>query len=81
MDFITAFCLGCFQIRMLGLGLHISPTLVDIIDQSLSSLLELHHHQLMKIADGFHLVSGDKVIIFELFFYSILGLSRCYGLL
>ena len=67
-EFITAFAIGKFELRILGYEVFVSPTQLLALDEEICVAFELHHSRLRSIIDGFHLLDNDKVkIIFTMF--------------
>ena len=64
-EFITAFAIDRFELRILGYEVHVSPTLIEALDESLAVAFESHYKGLTRILDGFHLVEHDKVSLFS----------------
>ena len=60
-DFITAFVLGRFELRILGYEVSVSPTTLLSLDEELCLALETHHDRLRRILEGFHALDSDKV--------------------
>ena len=73
-EFITAFVLGRFELRILGYEVTVSPTALLSLDDELCSAFETHHVRLRRVLDGFHLLDSDKVILFN-FFVNVLVIS------
>ena len=60
-EFITAFVLDHFEIRILGYEVTVSPTVLLNLDEELCLAFETHHGRLRRIIDGFHVLESDKV--------------------
>ena len=60
-EFITAFVLGRFELRILGYEVTVSPTTLLSLDEELCLLFEAHHERFRRIIDGFHTLESDKV--------------------
>lgn len=60
-EFITAFVLDRFEIRILGYEVTVSPTVLLNLDEELCLAFETHHARLRRILDGFHVLESDKV--------------------
>ena len=62
-EFITAFVIRRFEMRILGYELHLSPTMIETIDESLALAFESHYHGLVQVLEGFHLIDTEKVSV------------------
>ena len=62
-EFITAFKLGRFELRLVGYEVIVSPSSLLELDEELCTVFELHHEHFRRILDGFHLLPNDKVCI------------------
>ena len=60
-EFITAFVLDRFEIRILGYEVTVSPTILLNLDEELCLAFETHHDRLRRILDGFHVIETEKV--------------------
>lgn len=60
-EFITAFVMDRFEIRILGYELFVSPSTLASVDEELCVAFEAHHDRLRRINDGFHVLSSNKV--------------------
>ena len=66
-EFITAFTINSFELRILGYGLFLSPTQLGLLDEKLSVAFEVHYERLVRILDGFHVIDPVKVFILHVF--------------
>ena len=71
-EFVTAFKIDRFELRILGYELVMSPTQVGYLDESLVPAFEAHYVELVRVLDGFHVVQSSKVIII-LFYVHVFG--------
>ena len=60
-EFITAFKIESFELRVLGYELFLSPTQLELLDERLSIAFETHYDRLVRVLDGFHVIHLDKV--------------------
>lgn len=61
LDFVTAFRLARFEIRVLGLGVKMSPTSLLSLDQDLCLSFETYYRGLVNVIEGFHFLDSDQV--------------------
>lgn len=67
LDFLTAFRLSRFEIRVLGYEVTVSPTLLAELDVHLCSYFEMYHADLRRVPDGFHFLDSCEVSEYVLF--------------
>ena len=67
-EFLTAFKLGRFELRLVGYEVTVSPSTLLGLDEELCTLFELHHERFRRILDGFHLLPNDKVFFILIIF-------------
>ena len=87
LEFMTAFRLKKFEIRILGCEVHLSPSSMASLDDKLCPCFELHHAELQQVLDGFHFLDSCEVSGFYLFIFCLyqvylfrsLWVSRLYG--
>ena len=70
MDFVTAFVLNSFELRVLALDPGLSPSSLLDLDSRLQTCMELHCPSWMRVNDGFHILARDKVSSFTGFLYN-----------
>ena len=71
LEFLTAFRISKFEIRILGYEVSASPTLLSSLDEKLCPCFEIHHGELRQVHDGFHFlesaeVSENYILVFQL---------------
>ena len=60
-DFITAFVIQRFELRVLSCEVQVSPTMIESIDDAQVVAFETHYRGLTRVLDGFHLIEHNMV--------------------